>query len=52
MAELDVALRGQLGELNEVKKELEKKNSDMYRLKDQLDTVRSEFDNLRSSLEM
>lgn len=52
MAELDEALRGQFGELAQVKKDMEKKNSEIFRLKDLVDSTRSNLDNLRSEFEM
>lgn len=48
MASIDSALRGQVEEVNVVKRELEKKNAELYKLKDQVSSCRSDFDNLRS----
>lgn len=52
MASIDSALRGQVEEVNVVKKELEKKNEELYRLKDQISACRSDYDNLRSQFEI
>lgn len=52
MASIDSALRGQGEEVNTLKRELEKKSEELYRLKDQISGCRSDYDNLRSQLEM